>query len=263
MIGPCLNPGGYFTASIWNRRSYAFQESIEVASGDGRQLFSIVMGLLGRKKINPILEEKTENELAEGFADYFFSKIQKIIDSLNDVPKYRPKGKVEPKFMNFNLLAWVDISKIITSSKPTTCSSDPVPSALIKKNIDICAPVLTRISDKLFITAWSFFTITGKLSHFIHYWKNKVWSVHLLTTDLLVTWVLSRRSPRPSPVPFNNLPFTWQRTTCMQAIRVSIKKTLALNWHYIVGWIICCGHKKRCHIHWRPSIKILEWIIQH
>ena len=69
-----------------------FQESIKAASGDSRQLFSIVMGLLGRKKTNPMPEGKTEVELAEGFADYFLSKIKKnhgLIRGCSKVPAQR------------------------------------------------------------------------------------------------------------------------------------------------------------------------------
>ena len=49
----------------------------------------------------------------------------------------------------------MELRKIILGSKPTTCQTDPIPSAFIKENLDMLLPVLLRIVNHL-ITMGSF-----------------------------------------------------------------------------------------------------------
>ena len=78
-----------------------FREAIHQAQGNNRQLFSVTMGLMGKKKDNPLPDMSSNEELAENFAEYFLDKIERIRDSLKDVPKYRPSFTARGEFSQY------------------------------------------------------------------------------------------------------------------------------------------------------------------
>jgi hypothetical protein len=49
------------------------------------------------------------------------------------------------KLGSFKEIAINQISKMVTASKPTSCITDPIPTKLVKDNIDVLAPVITKI----------------------------------------------------------------------------------------------------------------------
>ena len=49
----------------------------------------------------------------------------------------------------------MELRRIKLGSKPTTCQTDPIPSAFIKENLDMLLPLLLRILNQL-ITMGSF-----------------------------------------------------------------------------------------------------------
>ena len=61
------------------------------------------------------------------------SKISKIRDELNDHPKYKPLSNNPPKFDWFKETTEEEVLKIINSMAAKTCSSDPIPSSLLKE----------------------------------------------------------------------------------------------------------------------------------
>ena len=69
---------------------------------------------------------------------------------------YNPEPKrVEQELKQFKPIDGMGLRKIILGLKPTTCQSDPIPSAFIKENLDMLLPVLLRIVNHL-ITMGSF-----------------------------------------------------------------------------------------------------------
>ena len=59
------------------------------------------------------------------------SKISKILDELNDHPKYKPLSNSLPKFDWFKETTEEEVLKIINSMVAKTCGSDPIPSSLL------------------------------------------------------------------------------------------------------------------------------------
>ena len=125
-----------------------FNESIKSARGNSRQLFSITMGLMGKVKTNILPDSSDDSALATEFADFFIEKITKIRDELRHVPRYTPSEGVTSKFSCFTELSQEQTSKLIKSSKPTTCNTDPIPSSIIKENSDILASLITLVINQ-------------------------------------------------------------------------------------------------------------------
>jgi hypothetical protein len=145
-----------------------FKEAIMTAKGNSRQLFSITMGLMGKKKKTSLPESGCDKDLADEFANHFMSKVQNIRNSLLNCSRYQPSDDTNSRLLKFGEVTEEVVSKILMSSKPTTCATDPIPSSLIKDNADIMVPWITQIVNKsieegVFPDQWKLATVTPLL----------------------------------------------------------------------------------------------------
>ena len=142
-----------------------YKSAISSASGDSRQMFSVLNGLLGRTSKNPMPPAEDDLSLANDFASFFNAKVDKIRSALADVPRYQPKGRPNLGLAAFSQVSTDEISKIIKASTPTTCATDPVPSTLVKEHLDLLAPLITTITNNsllngIFHDSWKMATVT-------------------------------------------------------------------------------------------------------
>ena len=68
-------------------------EKVVGCGSDMKKLYNLVNNITGRVKINPMPPGKSDKLLADEFADYFLSKINKIRDDLASCPTYLPLSK--------------------------------------------------------------------------------------------------------------------------------------------------------------------------
>ena len=127
-----------------NKRQH-FSDAILSAQGNPRKLFSITMGLMGKKVSNPLPSSGADQELANEFANFFIDKVRNLQNSLEDHPAYNPSGSCSSHLTAFKPLTDNAVSKIIACSKATTCLLDPLPSQLVKDNKHLLSPVIARI----------------------------------------------------------------------------------------------------------------------
>ena len=85
-------------------------------------------------------DNRSNDELVEEFIAFFMSKISKKHEDLNDHPKYKPVSNNPPQFDQFEKITEEEVLKIINSIGAKTCSSDPVPSSVLKE----LAPYIIR-----------------------------------------------------------------------------------------------------------------------
>ena len=134
-------------------------------------------------------EGKSDTRVANDMAEFFMNKIHKINDALKDHKMYNPEPKrVEQELKQFKPINGMGLRKIILGLKPTTCQTDPIPSAFIKENLDMLLPVLLRIINHL-ITIGSF---------------NKLWK---LSTIVPLQKKVGNDMSLANNWPVNNLPF--------------------------------------------------------
>lgn len=93
------------------------------------KLYKLVSGLMGRNKENPLPTCVSEKQLAEDFLEYFVQKINKIRTELDAYPLFQPNSTLSSDldFSRFDLISEDELIKVISTSKSTTCESDPVP----------------------------------------------------------------------------------------------------------------------------------------
>ena len=117
--------------------------------------------LTGTATKNPLPPGKTDDQLAEDFAEFFMSKILTIKDSLVDHPLYRPKPTNIPKFDAFKELREEDVKKLIRKMKTKSCELDILPTNILKEMLEDLLPTITK-----------FINISLTKAIFIDKWKN-------------------------------------------------------------------------------------------
>ena len=114
------------------------------------------MNQLLKRKSEPKLPSFTSAEdLSNRFANYFSDKITNIrtviLEKLKqDDGVYEPPSVNTPNLISFDTFCPVtveEISKTIMCCPTTSCVLDPLPMHLLKTNVDILSPVITRIGN--------------------------------------------------------------------------------------------------------------------
>ena len=93
-----------YQGKIVEKKRETINKMIEECSSYSRELFQLVNHLTGHKQKNPLPARNTNKELADEFADFFISKIVKILQELHEHPLYQPSKYDVPGFNNFREL---------------------------------------------------------------------------------------------------------------------------------------------------------------
>ena len=122
------------------------------AANDQGALFSLVDKLLHRSSTMPLPTHDSAENLANDFAEFFFTKIAKIHKHLNELPSASspcaPPGSTLPK--NHSLVVFTpttepDILKLLHGTPVKSCSLDPLPVQVLKSVIPTLLPTLVKI----------------------------------------------------------------------------------------------------------------------
>ena len=108
-------------------------------------LYNLVYGLMGKDKISPLPHHTDEESLANDFANYFMSKIEKIREELEGYILYKPQGWNIREFSYFRLFSVEEVRTIIMGMKTKSCEMDPILTELLKKCIVEVLPTITKI----------------------------------------------------------------------------------------------------------------------
>ncbi len=132
-----------------NRRAESYAKLIEDNSEDPKTLFKVINKAIHRKQDNPMPQGKTNQELADEFADFFTDKIANIRtkieqDPLSNTPQVEQK-RYKTELRNFNLLTEENVRKLLMKSSNKHCELDPIPTTLLKLCIEDLLPLITKI----------------------------------------------------------------------------------------------------------------------
>ena len=135
-------------------------EKIYACNRNTKQLYKLVSELRSSNKENPLSIGKSNNDLAEEFADFFLSKIQQIHDSLEGYETFSPlQHHSASKLSSFMSLMESDVATIIRGMASKSCEVDPIPTTLLKDILSsVIKPITTVINISLqhgiFASAW-------------------------------------------------------------------------------------------------------------
>ena len=112
---------------------------------DTNELFCLVKKLTGNTRQNPLPPNKTDEELAESFAKFFLSKIEKIREAFTNILACKAAHHDTPKFESFHPLTEMEIHTVIMKMKNKHCELDIIPTSTIKQILDAYLPMITQI----------------------------------------------------------------------------------------------------------------------
>lgn len=124
------------------------------SEGDAKKLFHISKQLLGNSKKCVLPESNNNITLANKFNNFFLDKIVKIRDEISNAPTLEAisqaeqllfPGSTKEKFHTFKPTTEAEIKKIILKSSSATCDLDPIPTHLLKENLDTIVPLITKL----------------------------------------------------------------------------------------------------------------------
>ena len=129
-----------------------YQDAI-IECSDSKSLFRVMDHLLKRKSEPKLPSFTSAEDLSNRFANYFSDKITNIRTVILEKQKqddydYEPPSVNTPNMISFATFCPVtveEICKTIMCCPTTSCVLDPLPTRLLKTNVDILSPVITRI----------------------------------------------------------------------------------------------------------------------
>ena len=125
----------------------------KIAGANDKDLYSTVNTLLNRNKRSlPVYD--SANDMSERFARFFKTKTDKIRKALDevDVSSLIMTSKVNEcqathHFSHFNIATVDEVERVIGKLSNKTCSLDPLPTWLLRENIGVVSPFITRIAN--------------------------------------------------------------------------------------------------------------------
>ena len=107
---------------------------------------------------NSLPELKSDEKLANNFADFFIQKIQKIRDSLEHHPKYdlsKSTTRLRELLSQFMEVSEDEVKKIKKGMTTKSCESDPIPTSLPKQILPAAIPTI-RKNNECVTKVWNF-----------------------------------------------------------------------------------------------------------
>ena len=141
------------TSMLLGSKSVYYHSKINEASGNQKELFTILNKVLTVNKEPQLPSHTSLAELTDNFADFYRSKILDIREQLKKSLRTSPlptdqnyfQWKTKGCLSNFEPASIEEISKLIRDCPKKSCSLDPIPTWLTKKCIDILAPLIMDI----------------------------------------------------------------------------------------------------------------------
>ena len=145
------------------KKAKAFLESItmmiEDCNRDSKKLYNLASLLMGMVKENPLPDHTDKEELADQFARFFITKIQKIRDQLDSLPTYCHTSSNPPEFLEFESVSEEEVGSIIRSMPAKMCDMDIILTTLLKDALPGLLPTITKIvnasmTQGVFLFSW-------------------------------------------------------------------------------------------------------------
>ena len=120
-------------------------------------MFKITFSLLFRKTDSPMPNIKPLSALAEGFSEFFYTKIAKIMDKLKlNVYTQNPSKYIKEEYQTdkqiciFMQAFHADVIELVKSVPPKSCELDPIPMKILKDHISALAYRIAKIINTSF-----------------------------------------------------------------------------------------------------------------
>ncbi|KAK3551897.1 hypothetical protein QTP70_031559 [Hemibagrus guttatus] len=132
-----------FSLDVTSAKTSFYKEKLETSAQDPRKLHNIFSSLL-----NPPAPPSPSSLTAEDFASFYTEKIERICQtftSLPTSPTSHNQHSATPSLTQLSTVAAEEVLQITRSCNPTTCSLDPIPSAMLQTISPDLLPFITTV----------------------------------------------------------------------------------------------------------------------
>ena len=136
------------------KKSQYYSNQVKENASDPKMIFGLVDKLLQKKTETSLLQHSSLDDLVEDFSSFFVNKIQGLRQQLSSCPLEstvavpdlvsRRTTATQP-LSCFRHVDDSEVLKVVSASSPKSCSLDPLLTTILKANIDVLLPALTRI----------------------------------------------------------------------------------------------------------------------
>lgn len=141
----------YVNLLIDKKKIAFFHDAFHENKGDQKCLYALVKRLTNNNRSVVYPEAPDDETLAKQFSDFFEEKIKKINNSFPAQSSTETAYSPQPtrcSYVAFPEISPDEVRRYIFSSPTKSCLLDPVPTFLLKNNLDIVLPTLTAIVNK-------------------------------------------------------------------------------------------------------------------
>ena len=117
---------------IYKKRQLITKQVMD-SKGDNRKLYKLMAHLSGARTDNPLPPHNSNKSLANHFADYFITQIDKIRDNFSQASVFIPEATNIPTFQKFTPLTTEQVTNLIFSMQTKSCELDPIPTHILKQ----------------------------------------------------------------------------------------------------------------------------------
>ena len=135
-------------------KSNHYRTIIHEAANNVKAMYSVTNDLLGRSASPSLPDCRDDATLAEEFHHYFTQKIGNIRSTTDSrsmtitLEPLQPTAYQPAELCEFQPASADDIKRIIVQSSSKSCELDPMPTNLLKDNIDTLSPIIADIVNK-------------------------------------------------------------------------------------------------------------------
>ena len=128
------------------KKKTSIQQKIQNCHNDTKKLHKLVTHLMGTEPHNPVPNDANNDEdLANSFADFFHSKIEKICEMFDGTETWNSESNGTPKLYQFALMTELEVKAIIMIMKSKSCETDPIHTHIFKQLLPSILPTVTKI----------------------------------------------------------------------------------------------------------------------
>ena len=143
---------------------------IEDCNRDSKKLYNLAALLMGIVKENHLPDHMDKEELADWFASFFITKIQRIRYQLDSLPTYCHISSNPPEFLEFELMSEEEVGGIIRGMPAKMCDMDITLTTLLKDALPGLLPTIIIIIRFCLLSACWMLWISASLcsQHFLY-----------------------------------------------------------------------------------------------
>ena len=121
---------------------------------NSKTIHSTAAQLMGTKLDSPLPECKSDSILALQFSTYFTDKVTKIHNQIGTptLDESENVTRSHPSLSRLSCITTSEAVQLLKKSANKACSLDPIPAPLLKDNINVVAPVISKIINISILT---------------------------------------------------------------------------------------------------------------